>query len=411
MKKVYQPILKDYVKGKPEEESGHRRYVGGNWETAGRLQFHFLRQEGLQSDNFLLDIGCGSLRAGRYFIDFLEHGRYCGVDHHKWLIDAGIKSVGIFKEPKFVISDSFHFQDFGTSFKYIIAKSVFTHMPKDKIKECLKAVAGVLERDGNFYASISVGSSINNPKEPDDKRRFRYTVKEIRELAPEWNVVELGRRGTFNQIMLKFNLRRKINNISIVTAAFRGELMDRVRASIEKQTFKRYEWIIVNDAQKSVRDWYEKSGLKGSNWTQFVDIEKQVGRFGLFSRNIGANIANFSRIIFLDDDNEWEENHLQSLIDAEEATGKIPYCDMMVKGKKPGSNYVRTKHTGISRQGIDLGCILYRKQSLDRFGYFINDAQVTFDFNFIKRIYDGEGGQDAFVATRQPSLIFWHKRY
>lgn len=202
--------------------------------------------------------------------------------------------------------------------------------------------------------------------------------------------------------------------ISIVCAAFRAHLLDRVWESVKKQTYGKWELIFVNDGQQAVRDWYEKLKLedkfKGYRvW--MIDLEQPKGRFGLYSRNIGAMAANGSHILFLDDDNEWEPNHIESLVSLEKETGKVPYCWMHIKGKKPGSTFDKIKRTGISRQGIDLGCLLYKKKYFEQFGFFRDDAQVTFDFNAIERIYIGLGGADKFISTNLPTLIFHHKRY
>jgi len=199
--------------------------------------------------------------------------------------------------------------------------------------------------------------------------------------------------------------------ISIVTAAYRSNLMPIVWESIKKQTFKNWEWIIVNDAQEEIRQWYKEFKKENPNinvW--FVDIKKQKGRFGVYSRNVGAMLANYDRIIFLDDDNQWESEHLQSLVDLEKETGKVPYCWMHVIGKQPNSNYNRIKKTGFSKQGIDLGCILWRKDLFEKYGYFRDDSQVTFDWNEMARVYYGHGPHN-FICTNNPSLIFYHKRY
>ena len=197
--------------------------------------------------------------------------------------------------------------------------------------------------------------------------------------------------------------------ISIVTAAFRAEHMTRVAESIKKQTFKNWEWIIVNDGQPEIRDWWGENHSILPNM-RFIDISWCKGRFGLYARNMGAMAANSEHIVFLDDDNEWKSDHLSSMVDIEEKTGKTPYCWMHYKGKKPGSTFERIKKTGFSRQGIDLGCMLYRREYFEKHGYIRDDAQVTFDWNMIERIVKGEG-VEKFICTRKPSLIFWHKRY
>lgn len=186
----------------------HRKYVGGNWDTAGKKQLTFLVEEGLKPFHTLLDIGCGSLRAGRYFIDYLNRGKYHGIDHHAWLIEAGKEELGDKllkdKHPQFKVSNGFSFES-GVKVDYAIAKSVFTHLTKEKIQQCLIHLS--VNLNGPFYASISEGSSKNNPKEDNDTKRFRYTVEEIKDLAFDWNVEVLGKRGTHAQTMLKFTLK------------------------------------------------------------------------------------------------------------------------------------------------------------------------------------------------------------
>lgn len=201
--------------------------------------------------------------------------------------------------------------------------------------------------------------------------------------------------------------------VSIITAAFRAEYMDRVWASIVSQTHKEWEWIIVNDGQAGIREWYRKrreEGVFNDYCVWLIDNERCLGRFGLHSRNIGAIAARNKYIIFADDDNEFYPDHIESLLSKKEETGKTPYCDIHVKGKKPGSTFERTRHTTLGRAQIDLGCLLYDKDVLNKTGYFKDDAQVTFDWNCIERIIK-EVGADNFVPTRKRTLIFWHRRY
>ena len=202
-------------------------------------------------------------------------------------------------------------------------------------------------------------------------------------------------------------------HISIITAAYRAKYMDRVWSSIQKQTHKNWEWLIVNDGQRDIEEWY-KNKRREESWDDhvwYVGFGRRKGRFGLYCRNVGAMVCRYDKFVFLDDDNEWEPDHLESLAKVAEETGKIPYCWMHYKGKKPGSTYDRIKKTGFAKQGIDLGCLLWDKSHFERFGYLRNDAQITFDWQAIKRVFDGLGGKKAFVSTNKPTLIFWHRRY
>ena len=201
-----------------------------------------------------------------------------------------------------------------------------------------------------------------------------------------------------------------MKKITIVTAAFRAKNMPRVWESIKNQTYTHWEWLVINDGQTGIRGWWD--GIYHHSNAKFVDIHWQTGRFGLYVRNVGVMLSDpsYNHIVFLDDDNEWTPDHLESMVALEESTGKTPYCWMHIKGKKPGSTFERIKKTGFSRQGIDLGCILYKKEHFYKYGFFRDTRQVTFDFDFMEKIYKGEGG-DKFVCTEKPTLIFWHKRY
>ena len=198
-------------------------------------------------------------------------------------------------------------------------------------------------------------------------------------------------------------------SITIITASIRGELLDRVWDSIKKQTHKDWEWIIVNDNSNSVRFWLKEQALPDNVWT--IDLGKNQGHYGLEARNVGAMCSSFDRVVFLDDDNEWEtETYLENLIKAEEETGKIPHSNLRIRGKKPNSIHDRTRQTGLSSNNIDLGNLLYRKEFFKKYGYFDNSKnRIVFDWDFIKKIKKGEG-EENFIRVNE-NLIFWHHRY
>jgi hypothetical protein len=81
---------------RPEGETGIRKagrrlYVGGAWDEIGKLQFDFLKQQGLKPYHYLLDIACGALRLGVRAIPYLERGHYLGIEKEEGLIAAGVQ--------------------------------------------------------------------------------------------------------------------------------------------------------------------------------------------------------------------------------------------------------------------------------------------------------------------------------
>jgi SAM-dependent methyltransferase len=139
-------------------EPRHRRAVGGRWEEIGALQLEFMKKRGLRPEHDLLDIGCGSLRGGVQFVDYLDPGRYCGVDQSESLLDAGrqeLEAHGLTgKQPTPRLDSSFELGAFGRSFEFALAHSLFTHLPLNEIVVCLLETGQVLNPGGTLYATF-----------------------------------------------------------------------------------------------------------------------------------------------------------------------------------------------------------------------------------------------------------------
>jgi SAM-dependent methyltransferase len=136
----------------------HRGFVGGMWDEIGRLQFEFVKSRGLVPSHRFLDVGCGSLRGGIHFIRHLEPGHYFGIDMNPSLIKAGreVELVGaglVERRPHLLVNETFNFAEFGTTFGFALALSVFTHINVNAIQRCLVNIARVLEPGGRFYAT------------------------------------------------------------------------------------------------------------------------------------------------------------------------------------------------------------------------------------------------------------------
>lgn len=123
------------------------------WEAMGELQFSYLRSHGLQPSHHLLEIGCGNLRAGWRFIDYLAPGHYYGVDISPDILLAAqrvLASRGLqAKVPHLsLVADMglAHLPE--AHFDMAHAHSVFSHSPLHIIDECLTQVPRVLKPGG-----------------------------------------------------------------------------------------------------------------------------------------------------------------------------------------------------------------------------------------------------------------------
>ncbi len=112
---------------------GYKRHLGGGpqtWDARGTYQLALLRHLGLEPHHRLIDFGCGPLRSGRYFIRYLESGRYRGYDFNADFIaiardivagDSELRD----KEPELTLSKEF--LEFERPADFILLFSVLNH--------------------------------------------------------------------------------------------------------------------------------------------------------------------------------------------------------------------------------------------------------------------------------------------
>lgn len=174
---------------------GHRQYVGGMWDEIGRLQFTFLLSQGLLPHHYLCDVACGSLRAGVHFIPYLDKGHYLGIDKEQLLIDEGIKNeIGEelynSKTPQFVVSSEFEFERFSARPDFVLAQSLFTHLPPRYIDKCFRKLRDWISPHGVFYATFfETATERDNPSEPHDHGLFCYTKRQMEEFGERCSFV------------------------------------------------------------------------------------------------------------------------------------------------------------------------------------------------------------------------------
>lgn len=165
-------------------EVGHRRYVGGQWDVIGRLQFDFLVAQGLQPSHCLLDIACGSLRGGVHFIKYLDPGNYLGIEKEPTLVALGIeqelgRDVFESKRPEFVISDRFAFHEFTRQPRFSLAQSLFTHLIVEDILTCLNNLRRFVEPGHVLYATFNAGDTGTNITRSHARASFHYPSGEM----------------------------------------------------------------------------------------------------------------------------------------------------------------------------------------------------------------------------------------
>jgi hypothetical protein len=160
-------VMNDCVTIEQMKIGGHhyRAFVGppDRYDLMSTMQFVlFTSFLGMREHDTLLDIGCGSLRAGRLFVPYLNARNYYGVEPEKWLVEEGIRNelgqdlVNI-KKPSFLYVDDFSFTSFNVRFDFIVAQSIFSHASPDQINACLINAERCMHETSLFGANFMVG--------------------------------------------------------------------------------------------------------------------------------------------------------------------------------------------------------------------------------------------------------------
>lgn len=132
------------------------------WKMKRAFQIHFLKQVGLEPRDYLLDVGCGTLRGGIPIIDYLKNGRYYGIEIRGKALDEGKKELEesglLHKHPGLFAADYISSVKIERKFNYIWSYSVLIHMSDQILYDVLSFVNKYLEDNGFFYANVIMGN-------------------------------------------------------------------------------------------------------------------------------------------------------------------------------------------------------------------------------------------------------------
>lgn len=171
-------------------EQAYREFVGFSqlYDTLGALQFNLLTFLGLREHHYLLDVGCGSLRAGRLFISYLLPNHYSGIEPNEWLVKEAIeqelgRDVNEIKKPRFSETSDFDLSVFDQKFDFILAHSIFSHASARQISNCLSEAGKVMHNHSIFAATFIDGAENYSGKEWRYPQGVTYTLPFIKNLC------------------------------------------------------------------------------------------------------------------------------------------------------------------------------------------------------------------------------------
>lgn len=143
----------------------------GTTSVSGECQLQLLKWSGLRPNHNLLEIGCGCLNGSRPIINYLDPGKYVGIDPNVSLIETGIQQQAIDQEKnaRFLIRDDFDGRLAGRKFDYIFAHSVLSHAAHWQLSRFLCACRMIIAKEGIVLASIRLaeGNEFGSKGSPD----------------------------------------------------------------------------------------------------------------------------------------------------------------------------------------------------------------------------------------------------
>lgn len=173
--------------------SNHRAFVGvpDYFDRLGVFQFMLLVCLGMRENHTLLDIGCGSLRGGRFSILYLNPQNYCGIEPVGVTLQQGImqetgKQLIDIKKCRFASNDDFDASQFNTKFDYVMIAGIFMHASKSLILRCFRQMVRTTGKQGFIVGAIMEGKETRNKQPwlyPGIRHYRRRTIADMAESA------------------------------------------------------------------------------------------------------------------------------------------------------------------------------------------------------------------------------------
>jgi ubiquinone/menaquinone biosynthesis C-methylase UbiE len=148
----YRRFVRKELRRHQGRDAGMQSAVGGSYETIGAREGAFLVSIGLQSDNYLIDVGCGSGRLSSALRD-MPSLRYLGTDVVPDLIEYAVAKCAR-PDWQFCVVESITIPEQDCQADIVAFFSVFTHLYPRECFDYLREADRILKPSGQIVVSF-----------------------------------------------------------------------------------------------------------------------------------------------------------------------------------------------------------------------------------------------------------------
>ena len=179
--------------------------VSATNSASGRFRFDDLLALGLKPEDIVVDYGCGTLRVGRYLIDYLTPGAYWGLDINDDILRLGRTMLGADrlreKQPNIMrITDQSLAACAAAEPQFVMSIAVLMHVPPCDLEDYCRSITTVGGTDTTYYVSFSAASKTTRTAGTTWSYGREHVVEVFQRHLPEHEITTrlVLARGRFN---------------------------------------------------------------------------------------------------------------------------------------------------------------------------------------------------------------------